>query len=237
MTPDGDSPPRLAELRAALSGPAAAPPPPLRVLPAMALARGRAHEATGPARRALAAMAAGAAQAEGPVLWLVPAWRREMLNPYGLLPFADPGALILAACPQGADVLWAAEEALRAGSVALVVAEFARPPDLRQIRRLHLAAAEGVARAATTGRRAAPLGLLLAAENPESALTGIESRWALAPLPPDPDRPARLGRGVPVPAWRLERLRLRDAPPAAWRLDWEPEGPRLAEATDGAPHP
>lgn len=220
-----DSPPAdLAALRAALA-PAGPPmPPPLAVGPVMALARGRLHQATGPARRVLAAMAVGAAQAEGVVLWLRPAWRRERLCPQGLGAFADPGALILAAYPRAEDGLWAAEDALRSGAVALVVAELASTPELRQVRRLHLAAAEGVARARAAGAARAPLGLALAAEAGEAALAGVESRWRLAPLPPASSAPPRLWRGSPLPAWRLERLRARDAPPAAWRLEAIPGG-------------
>jgi protein ImuA len=213
-----DLAPDLAALRAALSGPHAPARTPLAGPGPVALARGRLHEATGPARRVLAAMLAGAAQAEGPVLWLRPAWRAERLCPQGLLPFADPGALVAAACPRAEDLPWAAEEALRSGAVALVVVELATPPDLRQVRRLHLAAAEGVARAQAAGAVRAPLGLALAAEAVEGALAGVESRWRLAPLPPDPARPAQLWRGTALPCWRLDRVRARDAPPASWRL-------------------
>lgn len=249
----------LAGLRAVLARPPAAPGAlPLVALPPMALARGRVHEATGPARRVLAALAAGAAQAEGPVIWLRPGWRREGLCPQGLAPLADPGALVVAACPRPEDIPWAAEEALRSGAAALVVAELAAPPDLRQVRRLHLAAAEGLARACAAGRGPsgaaagvgqagatgggmAPLGLLLAAEAVEGALAGVESRWRLAPLPPDPARPPRLWRGEALPVWRLDRLRARDAPPAAWRIGWRPgtaaEVAPLAGAAPGTSAP
>ena len=197
-------PPDLASLRAALAAPAGLGETraPLAPLPAMALTRGRAHELTGPARRLLAAIAAGAAQSEGPVMWLKPAWRREGLCPHGLLPFADPGALVQLACPREADILWSMEEALRAGCVALVVAEVARAPDLRQLRRLHLAAAEGGARG-----KLAPLGLLLAQDHADSRIAGVESRWALS----------QWAEGG-AHAWELARLHARDAPPARWRV-------------------
>ena len=193
--------------------------PPLYPLPGMDLTRGRVHEITGPARRSLAAIAAGAAAHEGPVMWLRPAWRAETLCPQGLPPLAGPAlaeALILAHCRHEADILASMEEALRAGCVALVLAEIATAPDLRQIRRLHLAAAEGCARAGTDdaaqGHGTAPLGLLLAQDRAESRINGVESRWALHPLHPLP--PA----DTAAPRWRLERLRARDAPPAAWQL-------------------
>ncbi len=206
-------------------------PPPLQLLGPMALARGRLHQATGPARRTLAALVAGAAQAEGPVLWLTPAWLRERLCPQGLLPFADPGKLILASCPHGSDVLWAAEEALRSGAVAAVIAECAEVPDLRQVRRLHRAAAEGLARAQGAGHARAPLALALLVDAGETPIVGVESRWRLAPLPPpaagSSPRASCAGHAALLPqemlhtspsAWRLDRLRMASEPPAAWLL-------------------
>lgn len=251
--PDSADTPRtqaetLAALRAQLAPAAARPdgPAPLAPLAPMRLARGRLHQATGPARRVLAAMIAGAAQPEGPVLWLHPAWQRAQLYPLGLKRFADPGALIQVACPRAADVPWAAEEALRSGAVALVVAELPVLPDLRQVRRLHLAAAEGVARAAAAGHiRRAPLALALAHEAPEATLAGVETRWRLATLPPNHhdsgrhDQNPPIWRGEALPAWRLDLLRARDTPPGTWRLDWTPQGLHsepLARKTQTAPH-
>ncbi|MCC5989707.1 MAG: hypothetical protein JJT95_18720 [Pararhodobacter sp.] len=213
----------------AATGPCPAGLPSLRPLPCLELARGRVHEIAGTARHSLAALAAGAAAREGPVLWLRPGWRPEMLCPQGLEALAGPGArlaeaLILANCPREEDILGAMEEALRAGCVALVLAETGTVPDLRQIRRLHLAAAEGVARAvaAGTGGRGgtmappplAPLGLLLSLDRADSRIAGVESRWALHPLPPAADMTPDDGTF----RWRLQRLRARDAPPAQWLL-------------------
>ncbi|MCC0076495.1 MAG: hypothetical protein H6898_07895 [Rhodobacter sp.] len=172
-------------------------------VPQMALARGRVHEVAGPARRTLAALAAGMAGGEGPVLWLQPGWASEGLCAQGLRPLvADPGALILARATTTLDLLWAAEEALRAGSVALVIAALPEPPDLRQIRRLHLAAEDGL----TRNRRAgpAPLGLVYAQDSAAGRCPGVESRWALHPLP--------------AGGWRLDRLLARGQPPADWTL-------------------
>ena len=225
-----DSPPdRLATLVESLKGlsgaegPAALPP--LAVLPQMALARGRLHEVAGPARRVLAALAAGVAAAEGPVVWLRPAWRSEGLNPLGLVGLMDdPGALVQVACPKAEDVLWGMEEALRAGCAALVVGELAEAPDLRQVRRLHLAAAEGVSRNRLAGRsRPAPLGLVLDTESAESRVPGVETRWALHPLPP--------AQGEEGRRWRLDRLLARSLPPR----DWVMTGLRRPESAEVQP--
>jgi len=196
-------------------------PAPLTPLDQMSLARGRVHELTGPARRALAAVAAGVAQAEGPVLWLRPGWRSEGLCPQGLAALVpDPGALIVANCARAPDLLWGMEEALRAGCVALVVSEVTEMPDLRQVRRLHLAAADGVMRNRLAGRmHPAPLGLLLAHEVADGRIAGVESRWALHPLPPRP--PARF-QSTPIGdeemRWRLDRQLMRGLPPKDWEV-------------------
>lgn len=219
MLDQRDSPSRLRTLLTGLETPSEMAVPPLCPAPPLAFARGRVHELTGPARRTLAALLAGVAQAEGPVLWLRPGWRAEMLCPQGLQGLADPGALITLACPRATDILWSMEEALRAGCVALVVAEFTDPPDLRQLRRLHLAAAEGVARnQGAAGAGPAPLGLLLAHEAADSRVAGVESRWAL-----HPQASAR--------SWRLERLRARAAPPAQWQLRIGPQGAEITALT------
>ena len=169
-------------------------------------------------------LTAVAAAREGAVLWLRPGWRAETLCPAGLRALAggDTGlveALIVADARREGDILWSMEEALRAGCVALVVGEIGTAPDLRQIRRLHLAAAEGITRARATGKAAGmPLGLLLAQERADSRIAGVESRWAFEALPPEPealtDRRHDIG-----PRWRLRRLRARDAPPADWVID------------------
>lgn len=201
----------LAELNASYQRDAGPAPMPLQPLPQMGLARGRVHEVAGPARRTLAAVIAGAAQAEGPVLWLRPGWRGEGLCPQGLarlLP--DPGALIMVNCARPVDIVWSMEEALRAGCVALVIAEIAEVPDLRQVRRLHLAAGDGLARNRAAGRLTpAPLGVVLGYEVADGRVAGVESRWALHPLPPVAAGP---------PRWRLDRQLVRGLPPKDWEV-------------------
>jgi protein ImuA len=164
----------------------------------LGLAAGRVHEVCGPARRTLAAMAAGAAgRAGGPVLWILPAWLPERPMAGGLQPWMEPGRLILVLARRAEDILWAAEEALRAGVVPLVVAETPVPPALTPVRRLQLAAEAG-----TASGGAAPTGLLLTPQDGGAA--GAETRWHMA--------------AVPGGGWRLERRRARLAPPAAWTL-------------------
>ena len=173
----------------------------LTLAPGVALARARAHEAAGPSRH-LFALLAGAALT-GPILWLRPAWVTERLNGDGMRAFLDPGRLILGTAKGAADILWAAEEALRGGQAPLVVAELAAPPGLTAVRRLHLAAESG----------GAPVMLLLTPE--QGGAPGIETRWHLAPLP-GWAKGDRIHPGPP--RWRLTRLRARAAPEQSWEM-------------------
>ena len=202
-----------------------------------ALAPGRAHEACGPARRVFAAMLAAAT--EGPVLWILPDWSEERLNPDGLTTFFDPARLVLARIRRAEDLLWTAEEALRSGACPLVVVETPPtqnpPPALTPVRRLHLAAEAGAAASGGAGPRA----LLLTPG--DGGAQGVETRWRMAPAPgraregtsaaaSGPSRAARPKPPSPVsspdrgPRWRLELVRARAARPRSWAAGWSAGG-------------
>jgi protein ImuA len=170
------------------------------------LARGRVHEVAGPARRSFAAMLAGLTT--GPVLWIAPSWEQDRPHPGGLIHFADPGRFLFAAPRRPEDLLWCMEEALRAGIVALVVADLPGAPGLTPVRRLLLAAeASGDA----------PLGLLLTPG--QGGALGVESRWHMAPR-----------HTADRVAWALERRRARTDPPRSWLVRREKSGLRFGPA-------
>lgn len=160
--------------------------------PGIALLRGRVHEACGPARRTFALWLAG--QTQGPVLWISPAWWSERLNPDGIMGFADPARFLFATPERVEDLLWATEEALRTGTIPLVIADLPDAPGLTPVRRLHLAAET---------QRPAPLGLLLTPE--DGGAQGVETRWHMAPAHQDQAN-----------HWHLERRRARNLPPQSW---------------------
>ena len=182
----------------------------------LTLQRGRVHELCGPSRLMLAARIM--AKCQGPVVWIRPGWMPERLNAAGLQPLADPARLILIHAPRDDSLLWAAEESLRSGAAALVIAELLAPPALTPTRRLHLAAETG-AEAARRDGATAPLGLLLLPG--QGGAQGVESRWHMAPAP------SRALLWSDEESFTLTRLRARLLPPASWSLHTRPKGENL----------
>ncbi|CUH67370.1 hypothetical protein TG4357_02968 [Thalassovita gelatinovora] len=131
------------------------------------LKRGRAHEVCGPGATYFAATCCNFS--DKPVLWVCPSWQQEMLNPEGFAAYCDPARLLLARAASQIDLLAVSEEALRSGTVGLVVTEIFEPLSLTHGRRLQLAAEAG----RTTG-------LILMPEGMGSNAT--ETRWRCTPL-------------------------------------------------------
>lgn len=105
------------------------------------LSPSRTHEVTGAGAVAFAAIAAG--MAKGSVIWLAEGWAHEQLNPLGLLSYCDPHRLLFARPSNMIDLLAVTEDALRDGSVPIVIAEITKPLSLTTGRRLQLAAKAG----------------------------------------------------------------------------------------------
>jgi protein ImuA len=131
------------------------------------LRRARVHEVFGPSAVGFAAMAA--TSATGPVLWIRESWQGDVLQPLGLALILDPERLLVANTPGQTDSLAVAEEALKDGAVPFVVIELTRPLDLREGRRLQLAAKAG----GTTGLCIIPEGM---------GSNAAETRWCATPV-------------------------------------------------------
>ena len=175
--------------------------PPLAFIPdapEMTLAQGRVHEASGPARRSFAMWLA--AQTEGPVLWIAPAWGQEKLNSDGVRAWIDPARLVFVSPRRTEDLLWTMEEVLRSGACALSIADLPDLPSLTHVRRMHLAAETGSKIAAGSSS-----GLLLTPG--QGGAPGVETRWHLSPQ-----------HASAHDCWRLERRRARAAPPKDWMV-------------------
>ncbi|WP_282060679.1 ImuA family protein [Roseobacter litoralis] len=166
--------------------------------PEMALVQGRVHEVSGPARRSFAMWLA--AQTEGPVLWIAPAWGQEKLNSDGVCAWINPARLIFVSPKRTEDLLWTMEEVLRSGAVTLSIVDLPDLPNLTQVRRMHLAAERGskIATGSSSGLLMTP---------GQGGAAGVETRWHLNPQ-----------HASEYECWRLERLRARAAPPKDWTV-------------------
>ena len=173
-------------------------------LPCFPLRPGRVHEVCGPAAPVFAACVA--ASLEGPVLWLREAWQTEMFNPLGLLPFLDPARVLLGRPPSQIDSLALAEESLKDGSLALVVLEITRPLDLREGRRLQLAASTG----GTTGLCLIPEGM---------GSNAAETRWRAMPIFD--------AAGTDLTPMRWEIIKNKKGTLGAWNVFWNAKAHRL----------
>lgn len=163
------------------------------------LAQGRVHEASGPARRTFALWLAE--RTAGPVFWIAPAWQQEQLNADGLCRWINPARLIFVSPKRTEDLLWSMEEILRAGAVALAIADLPDLPSLTHVRRMHLAAETG----GQNGLHL-PLGLLLTPGS--GGAPGIETRWHMVPAHHNSHE-----------QWQLERLRARTEPCKSWTVE------------------
>lgn len=198
----------------------------ISVLPDLKLRTGRAHEVCGSARRSFALWVAGALttpELTGPVLWLCASWEQMMLLPDGMCDYVNPSRFLFVHSPQKTDLLWVAEEALRAACVSLVVIDLPAPPALTPVRRLHLAAETGgdLTTPRQSRRQAPPTVLLLTPDT--GGAQGVESRWHLIqdhPLsPPKPSQPPPGAAPDGRERWKLTRLRARQAPPKSWHVE------------------
>ena len=149
------------------------------------------------------------ARRPGPVLWVqerMAILESGRVHPPGL-PIAD---IIHVEARDARSALWAMEEGLRCGSLALVVGELWGDPaalDFTATRRLAVAAERsGVA-------------CWLVRLGGSANLSGARMRWRIASLPSlanplDPKAPG-------APAWEAELFRARGAPPGRWSLACE----------------
>ncbi|MDD8022515.1 MAG: hypothetical protein PHX82_05355 [Paracoccaceae bacterium] len=168
------------------------------------LRAGRVHEVYGPASTGFAAIAA--ASAGNAALWVRETWQGDSLHPLGFLPFLNPSALLCAQTKDQTDSLAVAEEALKDGTLPCVVIEITRPLDLREGRRLQLAAKAG----GTTGLCLIPEGM---------GSNAAETRWRATPI----YDPAREDSTL----MRWEIIKNKSGTIGAWNVFWNAQTHRL----------
>ncbi|MCC7275113.1 MAG: damage-inducible mutagenesis protein [Alphaproteobacteria bacterium] len=157
-----------------------------------------------------------------PVLWA------RAADPAAGVPYAPglaaagvaPGRLLLLVARRPVEALWAAEEALRAGRVA-VVAEL-DAIDLTAGRRLQLAAEAGGGPALVLCRRAE-----------RRTASAARSRWRVAAAPGEGTAADGVGRS----RWRVALVRCRGGGEGEWLVEWDDATDHLAVAAELADRP
>lgn len=188
------------------------------------LACGALHEiaasqpgALGAASGFALALASVASRRKRPVLWVATDYAMlEGGGPYGpgldLFGVASTELIVLRVA-RPADVLWAAEEALRCRALSCVIAELTgdgSAADLTVTRRLSLAAREGAS------PNPSGFGLLIRHRSPAMPSAAV-TRWSVAPAPSRPDVFGGLG---PV-RFDLSLRKNRRGPAGRWIIEWD----------------
>ena len=157
------------------------------------LAKGRVHEVMGDSADMFAVLAAS--RLSGPIIWIGLGRDIGSLAPTALQDFIDPARVILTEGISRGEVLWAAEQALRARCAPCVILELSRGPSLRESRRLQIAAEEG-----------GGVGLCLIHGRAHSS--ACETRWTC--------EASNAGEAV----WNLSLNKNRKGELGAWRVSW-----------------
>ncbi|MEO0452089.1 MAG: hypothetical protein AAFZ74_17380 [Pseudomonadota bacterium] len=136
----------------------------------IALRKGRIHEVTGPGADLFAAIAA--AEQDRNILWIGLHRDLSSLCPTGLEAYLNPEDLILVEAVSRGELLWAADQALRAEGGFCVILEMPDMLSLKESRRLQLAAEQG-----------GGLGLILLRGGVSTS--AAQTRWACTPVHAD----------------------------------------------------
>lgn len=221
---------RIQTLEAAGRGPGHIPAAPLGVpeidgaLPWGGLAGGALHEMVGAGDGAAtgfaSALAARLSRGGAPVLWCL---ANSDLHAPGLAGFSlDPERLIVVRARKDREVLWAMEEGLRSGPLAVVVGETG-VLDLTASRRLQLAAETG-----------GTIGIAVRLERAGDFPTAATTRWRIIAAP---SAESLEGVGMGNARWRVELLRCRGGEVGEWLLEWDHEAHRFTVAAAALDRP
>ncbi len=164
--------------------------------------KARAHEVCGAGAYTFAFVLAG--ELGGRCMWVREGWETQQINPNGFAEFIAPSDLIFCNTKDQLQTLAVAEEALRAGTVALVVMVLNKPFGLTEGRRLQLAARDGK----STGLAIIPEGM---------GSNAAETRWRCTPVFELEDSTLQ--------KWEL--IKNKTGTLGVWHVRWEPTSRRL----------
>ena len=185
----------------------------LKLTSGLTLAKGRIHEIMGSTRTSFAG--AIGQQIDGPIIWIGRQKTIKSIHPMGLKQFVDPGRLVLVNCLSRKEILWAAEQALRAKSTALIIIELSTGPNLTESRRLQLAAEES-----------GGIGLILIERRAQTS--SAQTRWNC--------QPTISGWPTHSQSWQWTLTKNKSGSTGSWRVTWQedkhaPDYVRLVSAT------
>ena len=165
--------------------------PTLAVGAGVSLRKGRTHEVTGPGADLFAIIAA--AEQDRGILWISLYRDLVSLCPTGLQAYLNVEDLILVEAVSRGELLWAADQALRADGGFCVILDMPDQLSLKESRRLQLAAEQG-----------GGLGLILLRGGVSSS--AAQTRWECTPLHAE----------HPVSEWRC--VKGKNGEMGAWRV-------------------
>lgn len=143
---------------------------------------------------------------EDGALWIREGWLGDMITPQGLLRYLDPSRVLLARPKDQIDALAVAEEALKDGVLPHVILEITHPLDLREGRRLQLAAKAG----GTTGLCIIPEGM---------GSNAADTRWRVTPIFDAAEEDSTLMR------WKI--IKNKTGTLGAWNVRWDQQTRRV----------
>ena len=172
---------------------------------AIRLPRGRIHEVMGQAADMFAM--AVAAQTKGALIWIGQREAVESLCPTGFQRFFDPTRVITTFCLSRREIFWAAEQSLRTLKKGCVFIELNDGPDLKESRRLQIAAEEG-----------GTLGIILIARRAQTS--AAHTRWVCNPS----------CEGSAPWIWKLTKNKSGNI--GVWRVGWREKSGDGGDAPD-----
>lgn len=157
------------------------------------LGKGRAHEVMGDAAEMFAILAAS--RLSGPVIWIGLSSDVGSLSLTALQGFLDPARVILVTGVSRMEILWAAGQSLRMKGASCVVVELRDGPDLRESRRLQIAAEESGC-----------LGIILI--HGRAYTSAAETRWLCE------------ASSAGDASWFWRQTKNKQGQLSAWRVEW-----------------